>query len=608
MMRQMRDNTKWIMLTTAIAFVGLMVFQWGMDITGQGGMTIGEIGRVNGTPILYDDFNQTYRRLFDQVQNSQEDPVTTQQIKDIEDAAWDGVVDQVLIAQELTRRGIVVTDDEILSAVAFRPLPEFLSNPAFQTDGIFDIQKYQAYLSSPTVDQMLLLQIESAYRRFLPEEKLLRQVSSDIYLTEAALWNEFRDRNEAISVRYVAFNPIQRVSDSEVTVTSQEVSDYYSANPEEFQFPAQATVRTVLIDKTPTATDTLAAETLAMDLRQRLLDGDPFEDVINTLDLQGGSGELGWFTREQMVPEFSEAAFSVQKGEFTTPVKTSFGFHIIEIQDRAGDSIQARHVLVPIRRTDDSELGLLILADSLEELGETEGFEKAVETLDLSVGTSVLNPEFSFIAGAGQVGEASEWAFEEATEGDVSPLFETREAFYMLELLELQEEGAVGLEDATSSIEQTLFNLKKIEAGKNEAAEVLAELSGETTLEEVASDLSLEIQDSGSYTRVDFTQGLGRLNAATGAGFGLNIGEFSDVVEANNNVFILQLLDHTPADSLVFESESETLRSQLTEIAQQTRLQEWLESLRAVARITDRRDEVMNVDPEDLTQQMPLVF
>ncbi|SVB64148.1 uncharacterized protein METZ01_LOCUS217002, partial [marine metagenome] len=63
MMRQMRDNTKWIMLTTAIAFVGLMVFQWGMDITGQGGMTIGEIGRVNGTPILIDDFNQINRRL-----------------------------------------------------------------------------------------------------------------------------------------------------------------------------------------------------------------------------------------------------------------------------------------------------------------------------------------------------------------------------------------------------------------------------------------------------------------------------------------------------------------------------------------------------------------
>jgi parvulin-like peptidyl-prolyl isomerase len=608
MMRQMRDNTKWIMLITATAFVGLMVFQWGMDITGQGGMQNGAIGSVNGTSILYNDFNQTYRRLFDQVQDSQEDPVTSQQIKDIEDAAWDQVVDQVLVSQELDRRGILVTDDEIINAVRFRPLPEFQSNPAFQTDGVFDFQKYQAYLSSPTTDQAFLLQLEFTYRQILPEEKLVRQVSSDVYLTEAALWDEFRDRNEEISVRYIAFNPIQRIPDSEVEVSSAEIRDYYNNNPEEFVFPAQATVRTVLMDKTPTPTDTLAAEELASDLRQQLIDGNSFEDVLNRPDLLGGSGELGWFTRDQMVPEFSEAAFSAQKGEITNPVQTAFGFHVIEIQDQSGDSIQARHILVPIRRTDDSELQMLILADSLEEMGENQGFEEASKALNLSTGTSVLNPEFAFIAGAGEAGEASEWAFEEASEGDVSPLFETREAFYMLELLEIQEAGTVGLEDASPSIEQTLFNLKKIDAGKNEATEALSRLNGETTLDEVASNLDLEIQDAGPYTRIDFAQGLGRLNAATGAGFGLNIGEFSDAIEANNNVFLLQLLDHIPADSLAFESESETLRNQLTQLAQQTRLREWMESMRVVSKIIDRRDEVLNADPDNTQPQMPLVF
>ena len=65
MMRQMRENTKWIMLVTAMAFVGLMVFQWGMDITGRSGLSIGEIGSVNGTPvILRGQFNQTYRSHF----------------------------------------------------------------------------------------------------------------------------------------------------------------------------------------------------------------------------------------------------------------------------------------------------------------------------------------------------------------------------------------------------------------------------------------------------------------------------------------------------------------------------------------------------------------
>ena len=146
MMRQMRENTKWIMLITATAFVGLMVFQWGMDITGRSGLSIGEIGSVNGTPVMYNSFNQTYRSLFDQVQASQEDPITSQQIRDLEDAAWDEVVNQVLIQQELRRRGIVVTDEELLTAARFNPPPEFQNSPAFQTDGLFDIQKYQPEL------------------------------------------------------------------------------------------------------------------------------------------------------------------------------------------------------------------------------------------------------------------------------------------------------------------------------------------------------------------------------------------------------------------------------------------------------------------------------
>ena len=55
MMRQMRDNTVWIMLLTALAFVALMVFDWGMDITGQSAGAFGEIGRVNRTPVMYDN-------------------------------------------------------------------------------------------------------------------------------------------------------------------------------------------------------------------------------------------------------------------------------------------------------------------------------------------------------------------------------------------------------------------------------------------------------------------------------------------------------------------------------------------------------------------------
>lgn len=609
MMRQLRENTTWIMLATAIAFVGLMVFQWGMDITGRSGMSVGEIGSVNGTPVQYEDYNQTYRSLLDQVQNSQEDPVTSQQVQDIEDAAFDEMVNQILIRQELERRGIEVTDDEILYAARSSPPPEFVSSVAFQTDGVFDIQKYQNYLASPTIDDLFLLQLESYYRNVIPRGKLFRQVSSDVYITDAELWEDFLDRNERISVRYVALNPAQRVADSLVMVTPTEVRRYYDDNREEFVLPAQATLSAVVIDKTPTPADTVATRETTARLRQEIVDGTDFEDLLNRPDIAPGSGDLGWFTRDRMVPQFSEVAFGAVVGEITEPVRTPFGYHLIEVQGKADDSIQARHILVPFARTDESEFELFTLADSLEELGESRTIQEATVLLGLTVQTAFVNADFAFLQGAGQIGEGSDWALEEASEGDVSPVFETRQAFYMLELVETREAGYSSLEDATPSIEQTLLAQKKLDVAKSEGEEVLAAIRAGESIKAVADVRGLEIDSAGPYARVDFVPGLGRLNAAVGAGFGLNVGEISGVIEAANNVFIIELADYFAADTTVFEDERLARREELQGFAQQTRMQEWIEGLRDIAKIEDRRDEVLTNDPTaDQVPQMPLVF
>ena len=157
----------------------------------------------------------------------------------------------MLIQQELNRRGIVVTDDELRSAAQFNPPPEFLTSPAFQTDGLFDIQKYQAYLASPTIDDLFFFQLEAYYRDVIPRSKLARQVSADLYIPDAALWDEYRFRNERISVRYVTLNPLQRVADSLVAVTLDEVREYYDSHEESYAIPAQVTVRAVVLNKTP---------------------------------------------------------------------------------------------------------------------------------------------------------------------------------------------------------------------------------------------------------------------------------------------------------------------------------------------------------------------
>jgi peptidyl-prolyl cis-trans isomerase C len=67
----------------------------------------------------------------------------------------------------------------------------------------------------------------------------------------------------------------------------------------------------------------------------RVKGGEDFAKVANELskDAGGDGGDLGWFTKDRMVPEFSEAAFKLKKGEISDPVKTQFGWHIIQVED-----------------------------------------------------------------------------------------------------------------------------------------------------------------------------------------------------------------------------------------------------------------------------------
>ena len=112
MMRQMRENTKWIMLVTALAFVALMVFEWGMDMTGRSGSAVaGEMGRVNGESVSYEEWLAVYRNVYQQQQSAIDGPITSAMTRQIEDAAWDQIVTQRLLQQGPVG-ALVLHDDE----------------------------------------------------------------------------------------------------------------------------------------------------------------------------------------------------------------------------------------------------------------------------------------------------------------------------------------------------------------------------------------------------------------------------------------------------------------------------------------------------------------
>ena len=608
MMRQMREATKPIMLFTAIAFVALMVFQWGMDITGQSGGGLGEIGSVNGDAVMYESYMAAYRQLYDQVQRSQEEMISSQQNIEIEDAAFDEVVNQLLILQELRRRGITVTDREVSEAAQFNP-PDYLRPQFANAAGGLDLAAWQNAMVNMTPEQLLLL--EAYYRDVIPRGKLLRQVSSGIFASDADLWQQFRDQVETVEMRYVPMNPASRYPDEQFTVSDADIEAYWRANQEEFEVPARASVKVIVLDKTPTAADTTASADLADAIVQELADGGDFADIAARESSDQATanlgGELGVFPKNYMTPPFDSAVFAAPIGEVVGPVRSSFGWHVLEVQDRwAADSAQARHILIPVARTDESEIELLTLADSIEELAEAMPLEQAAAAAGLSATTIDIAQNFPFIAGAGQVSEGADWIFEEASPGDVSP-FETSTAFYAIELVDVQPEGVLPLEEATPAVRSTLMFELKMAQARVDAQEVVTGVRSGTDLGNVAASAEMEVRDAGPFTRNDFVPGVGRQNAAIGAAFGLQPGEVSDVISTPANVYVLEVLVRTDADSTSWLAQLPQQRETATLIRQQQRLQEWIEALRTAADIRDRRDIVLAPQDEDAIQ-MPMVF
>lgn len=599
-MRQMRENTKWIMLITALAFVALMVFEWGMDATGRSGaqMTGGEIGRVEGEPVTYEEYMAAYRNLYNQQQAAMGgQSISTAMNRQIEERAWQQVVSDKLIRRELKRRGITVTNDEIRQAARSVPPAEFMSNPMFLTDGQFDMNKYTQFLASPAVDNQLLLQLEAYYRDIIPRSKLYFQVVAGTHLTDGDLWQMFRDANETASVRFLAFDPNLLVPDEAVTVTDQEIRRWYNEHQKDLQRSAQASVRFIAISKAPTAADSAAVRARVDSLRTAILNGADFGEAARAMSADSASavngGELT-IRRGQTVPEFDEAAFSRPVGQLGEPVRTMYGWHLLRVDSRDGDSAVVRHILIPIERTLESEDALLARADSMDALAESRSLDEIAQTFGLTPSEATFSEDFPVIALIGPVDEGADWAFkEQPATGDVSPVLENDDVFYLLELTGRTPAGTIPLEEARNAIRTRLMTEKKLERTRQTANQALEQLNRGATMEQVAQSMNVALQEQGPFTRGDNVPGLGQVNAAIGTAFGLQPGERSGVVEANEMLYIIESTGRTYADEEQFRAQLPFLRQQTLASLQNQRWNQFLAALEEEADIVDARAQVL---------------
>src|SRR6202521_24966 len=353
----MRASAKYIWIIIVVLFVGGFLLAQTSGLLGRAPVTsTTAVASVNGEDILATNWYQTTQNLEQQATQSNNQSISLDERHRLQDQAYDKLVTDARLRQEFRRRGITVTDDEILQAARYSPPPQLMQSPDLLTDGQFDPAKYQRFLQSPVARQQgLLLQLEQYYRTEIPKEKLFDQVANDVYVSDEQLWRRWQDSHDSAEVSFVAFGP-DRVSDSAVRVSDDEIRAYYDTHKNLFERPGRAKVSILIIPRAVTPADSAAARAHALALRARILGGEKFEDVARAESADSVSaakgGALGSGPKGRFVAPFEAAASALTQGEISQPVLTQFGYHLIKLDSRKGDTLTVHHILLRIGQSD----------------------------------------------------------------------------------------------------------------------------------------------------------------------------------------------------------------------------------------------------------------
>ncbi len=602
MLQSMRSAAKYIWIFLIAAFVGSFLLYQTSGLSGRTPVTTSTaVATVNGQEILLTIWQNAVSNLEQSEQQRLGRGVTLDERRTLEDNAFEQLVSEALLQQEYKRRGITVTDDEILQEARVSPPPQAAQSPELMTDGRFDIDKYRRLLASPMARQSgMLAGLESYYRSEIPKRKLFDQVASDVYVTDERVWQTYQDRHDSAQVSYVLLRP-ESLTDTTVAISDAEISDFYARNKKRFDRPARAVVSLLSVPRAITASDSAAAKARIEKIRAEIVGGAKFEDVAKreSSDSVSGAngGALGKGGRGRFTPKFDEAAYALKVAELSAPVLTPFGYHLIRVDSRIGDTLDVRHILVTITQSDSSATRTDRRADSLaSKAGSQEDptkFDAAAKQLQIAP-SSVIAIDKEPLTFAGRyVPSVSAWAFSGVRPGETSDLFDSPEAYYLARLDSIQAGGTQPLAEVKGEIRGRLAREKRIEKLRPAATQLLAAARA-SSLESAATQAKMVVEKTGAFARVDAVQGLGQFTQAIGAAFTVPVGQYGGPVPATDGMVVMRVDARTAANKTAFEAQKVQQRTQLTQSLRQQRVEEFLKGIRESVKVDDHRTKVLS--------------
>ena len=533
MLQSIHDKAKGILGIIIVIFIGLVFALWGIGdyLTGAPEKFA---AKVDDLQISQSRFDQALAQQRQRLQQTFQGELP-------EGEAFEQRLKQQVLEQLITQRVL----QKMVAEEGYRVPDQVLAQQikameAFQQEGAFSNDAYHAIIGS---QGMSVKEFENLFRSDLAIQQLQDAVMQSSIVGKAELEILNRIQNQSRQVNYLLFDDDHYMD--QVEVTDEEIRDYFTANQQAYMNPASVRVAYVevtqddLLKDIPLDDDALqrlyddyvasqsgkeqrkarhillelpadasaqqqqAKQTEAADILQQLQQGASFEQLAREHSSDPGSanngGDLGWISRGMMLPEFEQALYALDKGEVSELVKTSFGYHIIRV-----DEVRAEKIDSFADKKD--ELTEMLQARALEdqfyersELMATTAYEndRSLQEVADVLGAKIKTSErFSRDTGQGIAADEAvrKAAFDSAVlnEGRNSEIIEVAPYHAVVLRIETHTEAtAKRLDEVRSSIAMRLRLQKAAEKARAAAQAALAELESGASISTLQTSAEL---------------------------------------------------------------------------------------------------------------------
>jgi peptidyl-prolyl cis-trans isomerase D len=603
MLKVFRDNLKnlaWILWVIIALFVLALAADFGASVRSRG--TQAAAATVGGETVPIAAVQRAHQNLAGMYRQVYGDQLPPELEKQMYVQALNQAVNQRILLAEARRLGLAVTDAELRDRI--------LEVPAFKDEKGNFIGE-QAYAQTLQLNKVTVADFEREVREELLMKKLTDALSANLYVAEDEIQRAYRDQVERTKIRYIQL-PRTRF-EQQVQVQPAEVEAYFKAHPQEFRLPEQRDVAYLLVSRAQMAgqaavsdqdlrgyydahkaeftqeeqvharhilvmvndkRDDAQAQARVEEARKKLAGGAGFAAVASEYSDDTASkekgGDVGYFGPHRMVKEFEEAAFAAPPHKVVGPVKSSFGYHLIEVLDKRAGGVQPFDaVQAQIRARLTGERTQQAAESRAKDLASRLAANKPANAGALK---ALAQPPAVTYAETGRIGAQdpvpgfgtaiNTTAFS-LKKGEVSQAVQVPQGWVILYVKDLSAAHAPTLPEVEPRVRAAVTSQKLQQLAQQKLEAARQEIAAGKTLDQVAAGLGVQVQETPEFGGQGVIPGLGYNPELTKAALALPTGQVGGPIPVSQGSLLFQVTDHKGWDPKQYAANREQTRSTL---------------------------------------------